>query len=279
MQFRPWWVTMTAKLAVSRLPVGYRTWARFGVFRHGGMDDGSYAISVFNAHVRAAGLVQLQGARILEMGPGDGVATALIAASHRASAVLVDVGDFVAHDLAPYKKLNRQLSSHVDLEGCTDLADLMSRCHGSQYLTHGLASLKTIPTASIDFLFSNAVLEHVDKDEFADHVVELKRILKPGALMSHEIDFRDHLGGGKNNMRFSSATWNSRLFRSAGFYTNRIACSDMVGMFLREGMRIVQQEASPHVVAPPPRRALAPEFRAISEADLNTAILKIVLST
>ena len=35
----------------------------------------------------------------------------------------------------------------------------------------------------------------------------------------HSIDFRDHLGGGLNNLRLSNYFWESRLGRTSGFYT------------------------------------------------------------
>jgi SAM-dependent methyltransferase len=50
--------------------------------------------------------------------------------------------------------------------------------------------LDVIQEDSVDMLYSQAVLEHIDD---LDHLYEgLHRWLKPGGLMSHEIDFKSH---------------------------------------------------------------------------------------
>lgn len=42
------------------------------------------------------------------------------------------------------------------------------------------------------FFFRNAVLEHIRLKEFLLQVLEMKRVLKPEGVASHQIDFRDH---------------------------------------------------------------------------------------
>ncbi len=79
----PWWLKIFAKIVLSRVPIGYSFWQRLGLFRHGYMDQASYTLNVFNAHVSRAGLDgKLQGKTILEIGPGDSIATALVAACY-----------------------------------------------------------------------------------------------------------------------------------------------------------------------------------------------------
>ena len=96
----PWWGKIGAKIVLSRLPFGYGLWQRLGLFRHGDMDTASYALSVFDTHVERAGLRgALAGRTIVELGPGDGLATAVIAASYGARAILVDTGDYANKDL------------------------------------------------------------------------------------------------------------------------------------------------------------------------------------
>jgi hypothetical protein len=52
----PWWFKIMAKIILSRLPFSYKVWQRLGIFRHGYMDQSSYALHVFNEHVSRAGL-------------------------------------------------------------------------------------------------------------------------------------------------------------------------------------------------------------------------------
>src|SRR5882672_391233 len=96
----PWWGKTGAKIVLSRLPLDYRVWQRVGIFKHGQMDTGAYSLGVFNMHVEFAQLTgRLQGRTLVELGPGDGIATALLAAAHGARAILVDTGAYVRADL------------------------------------------------------------------------------------------------------------------------------------------------------------------------------------
>lgn len=82
----------------------------------------------------------------------------------------------------------------------------------SQYFTDGLSSLRSIPTHSIDFIFSQAVLEHLRKHEFLDMMKELRRILKPTGICSHQVDLKDHLGGALNNLTFLKSFGNLTFY-------------------------------------------------------------------
>ncbi len=74
----PWWVKIGAKVVLSRLPFSPRTWQRLGLFSPGGMEDADYARGVFESHFEAAGPLP-EGFTYLELGPGDSLATAVIA--------------------------------------------------------------------------------------------------------------------------------------------------------------------------------------------------------
>ena len=63
--------------------------------------------------------------------------------------------------------------------------------------------LAHLPTNSVDFCLSNAVLEHVPKRDLALVAAELFRVLNRNGICVHRVDLKDHLGGGLNNLRFS----------------------------------------------------------------------------
>jgi len=269
----PWWARIGLKLALARLPFGYSVWQRVGLFRHGAMDDSGYAIEVFDEHVRRAGLeTALRGRTILELGPGDSISTAILAAAHGARAVLVDAGRFVRADVAPYQAVAAGLAklgyTVPDLSTSVDVPDVLERC-GARYLTRGLASFAEIGDASIDFIFSQAVLEHVRRHEFADTMRECRRVLKRGeGVASHRVDLKDHLGGALNNLRFRPAIWESDFFVSSGFYTNRLRFAEMLALFSEAGFEIRSTAVRRWSTMPTPRRALAPEFRRFSDDQL-----------
>lgn len=102
-----WALKIAAKLLVSRLPLPYGFWKTIGLFRHGRMDSADYPIKIFNLYItRACPLGLPNDAVILELGPGDSVASALLGFSKGARQVyLVDVGNFARSDVAFYQAL------------------------------------------------------------------------------------------------------------------------------------------------------------------------------
>ena len=107
------------------------------------------------------------------------------------STTLVDAGRFATSDVMAYHGALKlaQLESHQAARAST--IDEMLRELGATYLCNGLTGLQSIPSESIDAMFSNAVLEHVHRSEFAATMRELYRIQRPGGVSSHQIDLRD----------------------------------------------------------------------------------------
>lgn len=270
----PWWAKIGAKLVLSRLPFGYRVWQRVGLFRHGAMDSSEYAIRVFESHMDRCGLIEdLAGKTVLELGPGDGAATGVLAAAHGARAILVDQGRFIRDDVKPYALLGEALRTRghdvPELSTCGTSDNVLARCDAT-YLANGLASLRGLGAGTVDVVFSQAVLEHVRRHEFLDTMRELRRVLKPGSLASHQVDFRDHLGGQLNNLRFGNKVWESGFFAKSGFYTNRIRFSEMLQLCRQGGFEVVSVRVKQWETVPTPRAKISPEFRSLSDEDLRT---------
>lgn len=277
----PWWTKIGAKLLLSRLPFGYSIWQRFGLFRHGSMDTSVYALDVFDVHMQKTGLTgQLQGKTILELGPGDSIATAIIAAAHGAKAILVDAGSFVRTDIDPYINLAKLLDNNnlhsPDLSDCRNIDEILVRCH-AQYLKNGLKSIREIENESIDLIFSQAVLEHIRAGDFLETIVECRRVLKPGGICSHQIDLRDHIGGALNNLRFSDRIWESEFFARSGFYTNRIRYSRMLDLFKQAGFQAETTIVSKWANLPTPQHKMTGEFRTLTDDDLMVSVFDAIL--
>lgn len=271
----PWWGKIGLKLILARAPLSYRGFARLGVFRHGSMDTPDYALSVFRRHLAHAPDASWVG---VEIGPGDTAFSAPLARCHGCRKLwLVDSGDYANQDPRLYREMARTLARDASLAGlpelCSvpDFAGLLANC-GAAYLTDGVASLASIETASVDLVWSHAVLEHVRAADFPRLCQEMHRILRPGGQASHVVDFKDHLGGGLNNLRIPSSLWERDGFAQAsGFYTNRIRFSAMRAMFEAAGFEVkvlLEKRWDP----PPLRRSqLAAEFRGIAEEDLRVS--------
>ncbi len=277
----PWWGKIGAKVVLSRMPMAYSFWQRLGLFRHGNMDSVGYAAGVFKEHVTRAGLEgSLNGKTILEVGPGDSIASAIIAYSLGARAILVDSGPYAREDMRPYRTLCDLLRSHglspPDLSGATTLKEALELT-GGQYLTEGLESWRSIPSNSVDFVFSQAVLEHVRRYEFLATQEECFRVMKHGGVASHRVDLRDHLGGALNNLRFSERVWESAFFVGSGFYTNRIQMDEMLRLFERANFDVELTEIRRWPVLPTPRNKLNQTFATLPDDALNVSGFDVLL--
>ena len=264
-----------SKLVLSRLPFRYQVWQLLGLFRHGKMDNTAYAIKVFKNHVEHfSRLEALQGKVVLEVGPGDSIATAIVAAACGARAILVDVGNFAKPEIAFYRRLAEQLRAEnlnpPDLSRCGSVAAILQACH-AQYLTNGTQSMAEVAENSVDIMFSQAVLEHVRKAEFKAFFQHCRRVIKPSGGASHVVDLKDHLGGSLNNLRFSDQLWESDFFSSSGFYTNRIQFEDMVSMVRQTGFDVDVLHVKRWESLPLARNQMAEPFCHLSETELNVS--------
>lgn len=279
----PWWAKVAAKLALSRLPVGYGTWARLNLFRHGAMDRPDRALDTFAGHhgVASSHASLPEGFAVLELGPGDSLLASVAAWGYGAGRIAAaDIGAFARTDLAMLRALDSLLRARglrpLPIEGAADAATVLGRI-GLDYRTDGLAGLDRFAAATFDLIWSSAVLEHVRRDLFAPTLAALARALKPTGVMVHGIDFSDHLGGRLDNLRFAPRIWEHPLVASGGFYTNRLAPSEMMAAFRQAGLvpTVAHEQRWPE--PPTPRERLHPAFRDRETSDLTTHSVTVVL--
>lgn len=269
----PWQARILAKIVLSRIPVGYRVWKRFGLFEHGAMNDPRYAVDVVRQHATRSGIApNSHGFVALELGPGDSLFSGLVARALGAEMTYsVDVGCFATMVMDEYRDMERYLVkqgfSVPDTSAATSMADLLT-AYGIRYLTGGLRSLEEIPDSSVDFLWSHAALEHVRRNEFAKLVQQTRRVLRPTGVASHQVDLRDHLGEALNNLRFSERMWESDFMARSGFYTNRIGYSEMLELFRQAPFKVEVTEVTRWKALPTARRKMAQEFRGRSLDEL-----------
>lgn len=278
----PWYVKIAAKLVLSRLPVGYSIWSKLNLFAHGSMHKPDYAYGVFRQHFERSCFSRKDAGFVaLEIGPGDSLLSAIVAAAHGASrCYLVDAGAFATEDLGAYRGMAEYLRTRnlpvPVMDRVSSLAGVLEACHAI-YSTQGLRSLRDIPSKSVDFIWSQAVLEHVRRNELLDTMRELSRILRPDGICSHRIDLKDHLGGALNNMRFASNYWESDWMARSGFYTNRLRYSEMVELFRQAGFEVKVVSTGRWHAVPTPRASMAREFHDLSDEDLLVKEFDVLL--
>lgn len=280
-KYIPWQIKLILKIILSKLAINRRLLHRLGIFRHGGMDTVDYSQAIFNRHFQHFKPID-EGFTVLELGPGNGITNGLYAhALGAAKTFLVDHGDHATRDMSfyhriveslPIRKTRSTMLRHVQsFEELLDAAQIIC-------LAEGLKSLRSIESESVDFVFSNAVLEHVWLDEFQATMEELYRILKPGGLCSHEVDIKDHLGASLNNLRFSKKIWESRTFRESGFYTNRIRYEEMLQRFREAGFKVRVIQTWKWDKLPLKRSCLSRSFNHLSDEDLCVYCFDVLLT-
>jgi hypothetical protein len=268
----PWWAKMAAKIVLARIPLKSRQWEKLGLFVHGQMDTPEYAFGVVTSHLGRVGWTDLRGKSVLELGPGDGLFTALIAKALGSEQVyLVDADPAAAFDIEMYRLgcdfLRQAGLAPPDLSRCETVDEMLRLC-STVYLTDGLASLAQIPDHSVDLIFSQAVLEHVRIAEFSATLDELRRIISANGVTSHEVDLKDHLARALNNLRFSTRIWESSFMVNSGFYTNRLRFPEILELFDRAGFRVEPGNVNRWNRPPTDPRLYAAEFQGFSEEDL-----------
>lgn len=277
----PWWAKIAAKLVLSRAPVSYRAWKKLGMFAHS-----SPQAQIEGQLARAGGYFETfrawgegEARCVLELGPGDNLALAAPAKALGARRILfVDVADFAQHDAEAMARLAAECASVAPgLIVDASSREAMLRSCDAVYLTDGFQSLRAIAPDSVDMHVSNAVLEHVRAAQFDAHMDALFALTRPGGIGLHSVDFKDHLGGSLNNLRFSERVWESEFMARSGFYTNRIRPSAMVQSARRAGFETALLGVCRFTETPLPRSAMAEPFRGLPEEELNVASFDLLL--
>jgi predicted SAM-dependent methyltransferase len=127
----------------------------------------------------------------------------------------------------------------------------------------------TVKDNSVDMIYSQAVLEHVEDLEHTYQM--LYRWLKPGGFMSHEIDFKCHGSADQWNghWTYSELTW--RLMRGTRPYLlNRQPHSTHTSLLTKNGF---QRVCDHRIISTSSirRKQLSRRFRNLSDEDLMTS--------
>lgn len=280
----PWWFKVLSKIVVYRLPVPYDFWRSISFFDNGKMEVPDYAYNVFFNHFKQVSQQKPLPEQFvsLELGPGDSLFSALISRSlGGGKSYLVDAGDFTIQEVEPYKQMadflnQKNLPLPAGIDEANSVSEIMEICNAN-YLRSGLSSLQSLESNSVDFIWSQAVLEHVKRSEFLDIMKELRRIVREDGVCSHLVDLRDHIDCSLNNLRFSEKIWESNFMTNSGFYTNRIQYPLMLDMFKEAGFAIASTQLDKWSSLPIKRSQLDRQFARFTDEELCVSGFSVIL--
>ncbi len=185
----------------------------------------AYIERVFADYLRYGEMPHFHG-RVAELGPGENAGVALLIRKDGGEQVdLVDrFQGYVDED--QQRRIYEALSKGHDLEAFRIGSDWhRMRVLGVNWNV-GMSAEKFMtacPADAYDFIVSRAVLEHLSEPLTA--LREMSRALRPGGMLLHEVDLRDHQHFSRNHdeltwLGFSSRLW--RLMTSRSGRPNRV---------------------------------------------------------
>lgn len=165
-------------------------------------------------------------------------------------------------------RLRRAMKASADdALGATELLERLG-----VYAIVGDARATEFDENSIDLICSNNTLEHIPEKTIEDIFLEFRRLLRPGGLMSHDIDLADHYANFDpsisvyNFLRFSDREW--RRYNNDLQYQNRLRLSDYEALHERTGWRLVAEESLREPLETLRALPIADKYRDYDELDL-----------
>ncbi len=273
----PWWVKLGVKLVMGALPVPARAWRAIGLRRHsfGAADVTRFVPPMQERAARFATLAGRPPRNMLEVGPGAMVLRAPIAAALGLGPIwYLDVEDDAPRDLEPWRRAAAAARdaglSPPDLSGCATHEDVLKAC-GATLLVGGAERLAALAPGSVDLVVSEAVLEHVRREDMGPLLSGLRRVTAPDGVGMHGVDFHDHLGGKLRHLSFAPGFWESAAVGRAALYCNRLGLSEVVAAFRDAGFTPTVTGRLVWDSAPLPPGGRHPSLRRTAEDDLVCA--------
>lgn len=278
----------------------------------GGSDSARYCYSVWFRHLSMLDKhgFKIKGAQVGELGPGDSLGIGLAALLSGAKGYMgLDIVPYSATtglekmlgqlvemylektplpDDREFPFVRPLIDSYDFPNHLTDSANLALKAETlRQQIRAGLNNssligyrvpwtlLPQIREASLDLIFSQAVLEHVDNLD--ETYQAMYAWLKPSGYASHVIDFRAHGRSPYWNGHWAYSDWQWKLVRGKReFLLNREPISTHIAQAKRAGFQVLflKEDQAPHRLE---ISALAPRFQRMTLADACTSGVFLIL--
>ena len=126
--------------------------------------------------------------------------------------------------------------------------EVLRRTYGINYQAPADAGETGLAVGMIDAVVSTSVLEHIPPDQIERILRECRRVLRPGGIMSHLIDYSDHYAHSDlsitpyNFLAFEDSDWDR--FNPNIHFQNRLRHSDYRRLFEKAGFQILSASSS-----------------------------------
>ena len=156
-------------------------------------------------------------------------------------------------------------SAYAALSSAGNVADLF-RAARMDYHAPADAAVTGLPDESVDVIFSNSVLEHVEPDSMEAIMRESRRTLSRDGVAIHCVNCGDHYAYFDrritpiNYLKYPKADW--RFWDNRLLYQNRLRPMDFLRIAEQAGLQIVLDvhRPKPALMAKLEHMAIAPEF-------------------
>lgn len=180
---------------------------------------------------------------VMELGPGTSLIIALNCLFDGANKVyLVDKyprldHESISRNIGYFKK-----NSSTCLKKFINLQTFELNPDHLALVENSVEDLKDVESKEIDVILSHNVLEHVRN--VRSSFKEMFRVLKPGGLMHHHIDFRDHYNFDKplKFLKYSDWVYESFLTKEKYSFTNRLRLDDYLQLIHSTGFEVAELE-------------------------------------
>ena len=180
-------------------------------------------------------------------------------------------------------RLQRDVPSLSSRHANAVVSELQAR-YGIDYRAPADARSTGLPAGSIDCVTSTNTLEHIPREDIAGILKECFRILRPGGLMSFQVDYQDHYSyfdrsvSVYNFLRYSDREW--QQFNPSLHYQNRMRHADYLSLYANAGFEVL--EDAPFTGTPADRKfieslQLDARFQGRSPEELAIRTSRIVL--
>jgi len=179
-------------------------------------------------------------------------------------------------------RLPRPPKQLIETTNGRDISMVLLQSCGIDYFAPHDARQTGLPSASIDCITSTSTLEHIPPPELRATLLECRRILHSGGVISMRMNYEDHYAhsdptiSAYNFLRYSDRVWHG-LFSPSLHYQNRLRHSDYLALFREAGLEVLEAHCVEGNEADLDQVPLDQRFRGYSMEDLAMCGAFVVL--